>query len=120
MILIHPPRLKVFFFRTSAGTEPVREWLQSHTTEDKKLLGEAIKTVQFGWPIGMPVVRPLHDGLFEVRIGLLNREARVLFVAVGGQMVLLHAFIKKSQQTPPAELALARARAAEFKRGVAS
>jgi phage-related protein len=68
------------------------------------------QTVDFGWPIGMPVCRPLGDGLYEVRSSLTqNRIARVLFyIDARGRMVLLDGFIKKTQKTPPADLELAR------------
>jgi phage-related protein len=78
--------------------------------EDRKQIGVDIKAVEFGWPIGMPVCRPLCDGLYEVRSSFTqNRIARVLFyVDVKGRMVLLHGFVKKTQKTPPADLELAR------------
>jgi phage-related protein len=104
-------RIEVIFFRTDAGGEPVREWLRSLTPiEDRKQIGVDIKTVEFGWPIGMPVCRPLGDGLCEVRSSLSqNRIARVLFyIDAKGRMVLLHGFIKKTQKTPSADLELAR------------
>ncbi len=67
-----------------------------------------------GWPIGMPLCRPLGGGLWEVRTGLTrNRIARVLFCATQGHMVLLHGFIKKTQKTPQAELELPRTRQKE-------
>jgi phage-related protein len=50
----------------------------------------------------------LGGGLWEVRSDLTqNRISRVLFCVHDGRMVLLHAFIKKTQKTPDAELALA-------------
>ena len=49
--------LEVGFFRTETGNEPVREWLRSLPNEDKKAIGEDIKTVQYGWPIGMPLAK---------------------------------------------------------------
>jgi phage-related protein len=104
-------KIEVIFFRTGAGGEPVREWLRSLSPiEDRKQIGVDIKTVEFGWPIGMPVCRPLGDGLYEVRSSLTqNRIARVLFyIDAKGRMVLLHGFIKKTQKTPPADLELAR------------
>ncbi len=73
-------RVPAIFFRTAAGGEPVREWLKRLTREDRRLVGYDIQTVEFGWPIGMPVCRPLEDGVLEVRTGLSrNRAARVLF-----------------------------------------
>jgi phage-related protein len=72
-------------------------------------------TVQFGWPIGLPVCRPLSGGLWEVRSSLPSqREARVLFGFYGGVLVALHAFVKKTQRTPPEDLALARQRLKEI------
>jgi len=58
----------------------VREWLKAlPSPEDRKRIGEDIKTVEFGWPIGMPACRPLGYGLYEVRTSLgQNRIARVL------------------------------------------
>lgn len=47
--------LEVVFYRTESGNEPVRDWLQGLSKQDKKSIGGDIKTVQYGWPIGMPV-----------------------------------------------------------------
>ena len=55
--------LSVAFFRTASGNEPVREWLKSLPREERRVLGEDIKSVQFGWPLGMPLVRKLYKGL---------------------------------------------------------
>ncbi len=104
------PILSVVFFRTEAGTEPVREWLRKLTVEDRKTIGIDIKTVQHGWPLGMPLVRKMEPGLWEVRCDIADGIARVLFTAKAGQMVLLHGFVKKSQQTPDNELKTARNR----------
>lgn len=105
-----PPVLDVRFFANDMGTEPVREWLKGLTSAERKTIGEDIKTVQFGWPLGMPLVRHLGAGLWEVRIRLENRIARVLFVLNGSTMVLLHAFIKKQQETPKQDLDIAKDR----------
>ena len=61
------PNLNVHFYATKAGNEPVRHWFKSLTKSDRKLLGEDIKTVQFGWPLGMPLVRHLDGDLWEAR-----------------------------------------------------
>ena len=98
-------RISVFFYRTEAGGEPVREWLKSlKPVSDRTRIGIDIGRVEFGWPIGMPTCRPLKDGLYEVRSGISDgRIARVIFyIDFEGQMVLLHGFIKKSQKTPDA------------------
>ena len=106
-----PKRLPVFFYKTEGGGEPVREWLNGLPYEtDRKRIGEDIRTIEFGWPLGMPFCRPMGGGLFEVRTPLDgNRVARVLFgVDRRGRMVLLHGFVKKSRRTPDADLDLAQ------------
>jgi len=104
-------RIPARFYRTASGGEPVREWLKSLEKQDRLLIGTDIKTVEYGWPIGMPVCRPLGKSLFEVRTDLPgNRTARVLFTISDSQMVLLHGFIKKSRRTPRADLDLSIAR----------
>ena len=72
--------------------------------------GADIKTVEFGWPIGMPTCRPMGQGLFEVRSNLPNRIARVLFCIEAGRMVLLHGFIKKERKTPKVDIDIAKQR----------
>jgi phage-related protein len=108
-------RLEARFFRTTAGTEPVREWLKSLEQVDRKSIGEDIKTVQFGWPLGMPLVRKLETNLWEVRSNLKDRIARVVFTVHDNTMILLHGFIKKAQKTPATDLNMARKRLAELK-----
>ncbi len=102
--------LTVRFYRSENGSEPVRVWLKSLPYDDKKTIGEDIKTVQFGWPIGMPVVRKLDAGLWEVRSHVKDGIARVIFTVHGNTMILLHGFIKKSQKTPIEDLETAKKR----------
>lgn len=105
------PILQVVFFRTDTGREPVRDWLLSLSHEDRKQIGEEVKLVQFRWPLGMPVVRKMEPGLWEVRIRLdLSRTARVFFTVHGSEMALLHGYMKKSEKTPADDLKLARGR----------
>jgi phage-related protein len=97
----------------------VREWLKGLTVDDRKRIGEDIKTVEFGWPIGMPICKPLTDGIYEVRTRLPERIARVLFyVDKKNRMVLLHAFIKKTQKTPDEDLAHAKSNKIKHQRGL--
>src|SRR5437867_3177495 len=97
-----------------------RGWLKGLLPEDRKRIGEDIKTVEFGWPVGMPVCKPLRDGIYEVRTSLAqNRIARVLFyIAKMGRMVLLHGFVKKTQKTPGEDLALAKSNEGKHGRGL--
>jgi phage-related protein len=102
------PILSVKFYATEAGSEPVREWLKGLSAQDRKTIGEDIKTVQFGWPLGMPLVDHVEGDIWEVRIRLENRIARILFVITDKTMVLLNGFIKKDRKTPKPELDLAK------------
>jgi phage-related protein len=115
-----PKILPAVFYRTGAGVEPVRSWLKALSNDDKRNIGQDVATVEFGWPIGMPTCRSLTSrrGLWEVRSSLTgNRIARVLFFVYKGKMILLHGFIKKTQQTPNADLNLAVKRMREVARG---
>jgi phage-related protein len=106
--------VRAAFYETVTGNIPVRTWLKELSAEDRKEIGEDIAAVEFTWPVGMPLVRSMKKGLWEVRSNLpSNRIARVLFCVVDDRMVLLHAFIKKTQQTPAEDIALARKRQKE-------
>jgi len=109
--------LQVVFYMTSTGHEPVREWICSLKKNEKKKIGEDIKTVQFGWPIGMPIAKKLDQNLWEVRTKLLNRISRVIFTIHENQIFLLHGFIKKSQKTTHEDLELAQRRLHDIKGG---
>ena len=106
--------LKVVFFATDTGNEPVREWLKELAREDCKVIGTDILTVQYAWPVGKPLVDHLGDGIWEVRSRLDNRIARTLFAMIDQEMVLLHGFIKKQQKTPQDELELAKKRKKQY------
>lgn len=110
------PILDVRFYKTENGAEPVREWLRNLAAPDKKTIGEDIKTVQFGWPLGMPLVDHLDGDIWEVRTKLDRRISRVLFVSENGLMILLHGFIKKDQKTPKPDLDLAKDRLKQLRR----
>jgi phage-related protein len=108
--MINRSQLIVVFYKNVSGREPVREWLKGLSKNDKKIIGEDIKTVQFGWPIGMPVVRKLEEYLWEIRTRLDNRISRIFITIQEGRIILLHGFIKKEQKTPQGDLQLARKR----------
>ncbi|MEX0828265.1 MAG: type II toxin-antitoxin system RelE/ParE family toxin [Haliea sp.] len=108
-------RIPVVFYRSVNGTEPVRDWLKGLPEADRRIVGFDIAVVEFGWPVGMPLCRSLGSGLWEVRSNLTHgRIARVIFCAAQGRMVLLHAFVKKTQKTPPPDLEIARKRQKEI------
>lgn len=103
-------RIRVVFYRTENGNEPVREWLLSMSLKDRKIIGDDLQTLEFGWPVGMPVCRAIKSrkGLWEIRSRLTRGQiSRVLFCIVHDRMVLLHGFIKKTQKTPTREIKIA-------------
>ena len=105
------------FFRTTAGNEPVREWLKELPEDDRRTIGRDLHRLQYRWPVGMPLARPLTQGLWEVRTNLAgNRTARVIFCFHEDELVALVGFIKKSRKTPQNELHLAHARSKELSR----
>ena len=107
--------MPVVFYRTSAGAEPVRDWLRSLSAEDRRTIGIDLATVQVGWPIGMPLCRSLGAALWEVRSNLSsNRIARLMFFVTEGRIGVVHGFIKKTRKTPPADIALAQKRMKEM------
>jgi phage-related protein len=110
-----PRKIPVVFYRTPAGTEVVRDWLRALEAEVRSIIGQDLMRAQYRWPVGMPLCRPMGDGLWEVRSDLPgNRIARVLFSVREGKLLVLHGFIKKSQKTPDQDLTLARKRKREF------
>ena len=110
--------LSVKFFKTESGSEPVRDWfLADLTIEERKIVGRDIKVIQMSWPIGMPLVKSMGSGLWEVRSNLENKLARVLFTFHNNEIILLHGFIKKSQKTLKKDLELAKQRKSLFKKG---
>ena len=102
-----PRPLPAVFFRTETGREPVREWLKDLPKDERKMIGEDIMTVQFRWPLGMPLVDHLGSAIWEIRSRLANRIARTLFFVHQEEIILLHGFIKKTKKTPNEDRALA-------------
>jgi len=109
--------IDVQFYKSDAGSIPVKEWLKKLTAADRKNIGDDIRTVEFGWPVGMPLVGKIDTDLWEVRSNLSNnRISRVLFTVYSDMMVLLHAFIKKTSKTPKNDLGTAKRRMSKFER----
>lgn len=110
-----PARITLVFYRSAAGAEPVRDWLKALDRDDRLAIGADLLRVQFRWPVGMPLCRPLGGGLWEVRTTFPgNTVARVFICFHDGLLYALHAIVKKTQKTPAAALALARRRMKEI------
>jgi phage-related protein len=64
----------------------------------------------------MPHTRSMGEGLFELRLKAAEGIARIFYCTmVGKKIMILHQFIKKTNKTPPKELAIARRRMKEVK-----
>jgi len=101
------------FYKSTSGDEPARDWLKSLPGAAKRILGEDIATVQYGWPVGMPLVRKMEPNLWELRSRVHEGIARTFFTMHDDELVLLHGFVKKSRKTPENELQVARKRMKE-------
>ena len=111
-------KIEIRFYQQSNGKEPVRDWLLSLPKTHKRVIGGDLKTVEYGWPISMPVCRQMGKGLLEVRSNLPDKTiSRVFFCIIGGYMILLHAIVKKTQKTPQGDLEIARKRMREVSHG---
>lgn len=108
--------IDLVFFKTASGNEPVRDWLKGLSAEECKAVGQDLMRVQWRWPVGMPLCRPLGAGLHEVRTSLDKRIARVIFCVHDGELIALHGFIKKTEKTSQTDLDLAKRRMRELQR----
>ena len=110
MAEVPPPRkIPLIFYRMRSGLEPVRDWLKELPEVERQAIGRDLLRAQWRWPVGMPLCRPLGNGLWEVRTDLpTKRTARVLLCLYRAHLVALHGFIKKTRATPDDDLALAR------------
>jgi phage-related protein len=107
-------KIPAIFYRSTSGAEPVSEWLKAFGKADRQTIGKDIAYVQYKWPIGKPRVDHLRGPVWEVRSSLGNRIARVLFAVEQSEMILLHAFIKKTQQTKESDIEVASKRLKEW------
>ncbi len=109
--MIQKKPMSIKFYKTEAGKEPVRIWLKSLNKKEKKIIGEDIKTVQFGWPLGMPLIKKIEPDIWEIRSVLKNKIARILITVHKNEIIiLLHGFIKKDQKLPIKDKNLAKQR----------
>lgn len=109
-------KLEIIFYKNLSGNEPVREWLKNLSKEDKIIIGQDLKKVQYFWPVGKPLVDHIDGKIWEVRSNITAKNiARVLFCVEDNKIILLNGFIKKTQTTPRKEINLAKTRYKEIK-----
>ena len=111
-------KIELAFYQTLTGNEPVRDWLIGLPLTNRREIGLDLQRVQYRWPVGMPLVRPLGKGLFEVRTALPDGTiARVMICFYDGALYALHGFIKKTQTTPAPDMEIARKRQKDVHNG---
>jgi phage-related protein len=108
--------LRAVFFETGSGSQPVRDFILELAREDRKEIGSDIFTVQKGFPLGLPLVEKIDADLWELRSHISDGICRIFFTIHKKMMVLLHAFVKKSQRIPLKEIKTAKGRLTEFRR----
>ena len=114
---LQPHKIPLIFYRTPAGSEPVRAWLKELEEAERHAIGRDLLRAQWRWPVGMPLCRSIGKGLWEIRTELpTKRTARVLLCVYCGHLVALHGFIKKTRAMPDEDMALARKRQKELER----
>ena len=71
---------KLRFYKTSSGREVGLDFIRSLDALERKVIGENLRAVEIGFPMGLPLCRNLGGGLWEVRSTLPSkREARLIF-----------------------------------------
>lgn len=108
--------LQAVFFETASGNQPVRDFILERTREDRKEIGSDIFVVQKRFPLGLPLVEKLDTDLWEIRSRLPDGICRIFFTVYKETIILLHAFVKKSQKIPAKEMRTAKERLSEFRR----
>lgn len=107
---------KVTFYKTAAGNEVVLDFIRQQPRPDRRVIGEDLKTVEVGYPIGMPLCKHLVDDLWEVRSTVPSKqEVRLIYYFDSGRqhIVVVNGFIKTSRTTPKREIVLAQRRRKE-------
>ena len=98
-------------------SEDVREIFESWPVGIRAYYARLIERIKlYGPNLGMPFTRSIGDGLFEIRAKGKEGIGRAFFcTVVGNKIIILHAFIKKSQKTPQKEVKIARQRLKEVR-----
>ena len=97
---------EVIFYDLPDGTEPAAEFIDSQSVKMATKIMWTISLLEDnGHTLRMPYSEHLRDGIFELRTQVGSDITRVLyFFVVGKKAILTHGFVKKTQDTPPAEI----------------
>lgn len=99
---------RVVFYEDSRGRSPITEYLNTLPVAEQAAALEAFRLLrEFGTLLGMPHAKHISGKLWELRPG---PHRLFYFAYIGRRFVILHAYRKQSQKTPPHELAIAQRR----------
>ena len=103
--------LSIMFYKLPSGKEPVREFLKGLSKSDRAKVGALLFKLQKEHKLSSPNAEYLGKQLWELRVIGENGKIRVMYCYFAKtNIILLHAFIKKSAKTPTQELELAMER----------
>lgn len=112
-------RWQLVLYTTAAGRSPVAEYLDGLSAQEAARVTKELELLaEFGSDLGEPHVRKVDRKLWELRVRGKLQHRVLYFAAAEQKLVLLHAFTKKTQRTPPGELETARRRMADYLEGI--
>jgi phage-related protein len=106
--------MEVLFDEDPRGHRPVQEFIDrlTHKTEINQVVAHVRELKSQGYRLQRPLAAPLRSGVYELRPG----QNRILYAYVGGAVVLLHAFRKKTMIVPDREIELALGRLEQWRK----
>ena len=104
------------YYELPSGEKPVKIFIDNL---DKKMRVKALGCIdilaEFGNTLREPYSKAIGRGLFELRIKFAGDITRIFyFFVVDNKIILTNGFVKKTQRTPPKEIALARQYKADY------
>jgi len=106
----------VEFYDLPNGDKPVEQFLDGLNEKMRaKALGSLTILAEFGNTLREPYSKPIDKGLFELRIKFASDITRIFyFFYVDNKIIVTNGFVKKTQKTPPNEIALAMKYKSEY------
>lgn len=100
---------------TASGRCPVTEYLSRLDARDRAAVTYAIDILEeLGIELGSPHARHVRGKVWELRARGRVQHRVLYFASPGRRLILLHAFVKKTRQTPSQEIELALARLSDY------
>lgn len=108
----------VDFYEKENGEAPAEDFIRSLDAKMKAKIFRIVDMLEENGPtVRLPHSEYLEDGIFEIRAKQGSDISRVLyFFCIGRKIILTNGFVKKTQKTPPKELALAKQYRADYER----